>query len=83
MKALEQVQPVDLTASEIAVRLGATWLPTTVVEQFMYELFNTPPYCRRKIRVHYFQATGEWNIEGKAHPNDRYGGDRCGEAGGL
>lgn len=67
VKALEQVQPVDLTASEIAVRLGATWLPTTVVEQFMYELFNTPPYCRRKIRVHYFQATGEWNIEGKSY----------------
>ena len=67
VQALEQVQPVDLTASEIAVRLGATWLPTTVVEQFMYELFNTPPYCRKNIRVHYFQATGEWNIEGKSY----------------
>ena len=65
VQALERVQPVDLTASEIAVRLGATWIPTTVVEQFMYELFNTPPYCRRNIRVHYFQATGEWSIEGK------------------
>ena len=67
VQALERVQPVDLTASEIAVRLGATWLPTTVVEQFMYELFNTPPYCRRNIRVHYFQATGEWSIEGKSY----------------
>ena len=67
VQALERVQPVDLTASEIAVRLGATWLPTTVVEQFMYELFNTPPYCRKNIRVHYFQATGEWNIEGKSY----------------
>ena len=67
VQALERVQPVDLSASEIAVRLGATWLPTTVVEQFMYELFSTPPYCRRNIRVHYFQATGEWSIEGKSY----------------
>ena len=67
VQALERVQPVDLSASEIAVRLGATWLPTTVVEQFMYELFSTPPYCRRNIRVHYYQATGEWSIEGKSY----------------
>ena len=67
VQALEQVQPVDLTASEISVRLGATWLPPEIVEQFMFELFSTPNYCQWKIHVHYFQRTGEWNIEGKSH----------------
>ena len=67
VQALERVQPVDLTASEIAVRLGATWLPPKIVEQFMFELFGTPLYGRRNIRVHYSQYTGEWNIEGKSN----------------
>ena len=67
VRALEAVQPVDLTASEISVRLGATWLPPEIVEQFMFELFNTPRYCQWNIHVHYAQYTGEWNVEGKSY----------------
>ena len=67
VQALEAVQPVDLTASEISVRLGATWLPTDVVEDFMFTLFSTPRYSQWGIHVHYSQYTGEWNIEGKSH----------------
>lgn len=67
VRALEAVQPVDLTASEISVRLGATWLPPEIVEQFMFELFSTPRYCQWNIHVHYSQYTGEWNIEGKSY----------------
>ena len=65
VQALERVQPVDLTASEIAVRLGATWLPTEVIDQFIYELFGTSPRRQRMIRSHYSQHTGAWNIESK------------------
>jgi len=67
VQALERVQPVDLTASEISVRLGATWLPPEIVEQFMFELFSTPNYCQWNIHVRYFQHTGEWNVEGKSY----------------
>lgn len=67
VRALEAVQPVDLTASEISVRLGATWLPPEIVEQFMFELFGTPRYCQWNIHVHFSQYTGEWNVEGKSY----------------
>ena len=67
VRALEAVQPVDLTASEISVRLGATWLPPETIEQFMFELFSTPRYCQWNIHVHYAQYTGEWNVEGKSY----------------
>ena len=67
VRALESVQPVDLTASEISVRLGATWLPPEIVEEFMFELFSTPRYCQWNIHVHYAQYTGEWNVEGKSY----------------
>ena len=66
VQALEAVQPVDLTASEISVRLGATWLPPEVVEEFMFHLLGTPRYMQWNIHVHYSQYTGEWNIEGKS-----------------
>ena len=66
VQALESVQPTDLTAAEISVRLGATWLPVDVVNQFMYELMGTPWYMRDKICVHYSKYTGEWRIEGKS-----------------
>ena len=66
VKALESVQPTDLTAAEISVRLGATWLPVDVVNQFMYELMGTPWYMRDKICVYYSKYTGEWRIEGKS-----------------
>lgn len=67
VRALEAVQPVDLTASEISVRLGATWLPPEIAEQFMFELFGTPRYCQWNIHVHFSQYTGEWNVEGKSY----------------
>lgn len=67
VEALEAVQPVDLTASEINVRLGATWLPTEVIEQFVFETFSTPRYCQWNIHVHYSKHTGEWNVEGKSY----------------
>lgn len=67
VEALEAVQPKDLSASEISVRLGATWLPPEIVEQFMFELFDTPNYCKWNIHVRFSQYTGEWNIEGKSY----------------
>ena len=67
LEALQQVQPVDLSASEISVRLGATWLPKDVVEEFMYHLFGTPSYQRWNIKVYYSEFTGEWSISGKSY----------------
>ena len=67
VEVLERVQPKDLTASEIAVRLGATWLPTEIVEQFMFEFLGTPRYAQWNIKVHFSAYTGEWNIEGKSY----------------
>ncbi len=65
--ALQKVQPKDLTASEIAVRLGATWLPPEIVQQFMFEFLDTPRYAQWNIKVHFSQYSGEWNIEGKSY----------------
>lgn len=65
VQALEKVQPKDLTASEISVRLGATWLPVDIVEKFMYEFFDTPYYIQYKMKIHFSEYTGEWNIENK------------------
>ena len=67
VQALEKVQPKDLTASEIAVRLGATWIPPEIVQQFMFEFLDTPRYAQWNIKVHFSQFTGEWNIEGKSY----------------
>ena len=67
VQALEKVQPKDLTASEIAVRLGATWLPPEIVQQFMFEFLDTPRYAQWNIKVHFSQYSGEWNIEGKSY----------------
>ena len=64
--ALEKVQPKDLTASEIDVRLGATWLPPEVVERFTYELLQPSYYARSRIKVHFSPFTAAWNIEGKS-----------------
>ena len=65
VEALERVQPTDLTAAEISVRLGATWLPPEIVQQFMFHLFSTPRYCQWNMHVRFSQHTGEWYIEGK------------------
>lgn len=69
VEALERVQPKDLTASEISVRLGTTWIPEWDIEEFMYFLLDTPNYARWNIKVHFSKYTGEWNVEGKS--NDR------------
>ena len=66
VEALEKVQPVDLTASEISVRLGAAWLNPEYIRQFIFETLNTPRRVRWDIKVHYSQITGEWRIEGKS-----------------
>ncbi|MCC8073394.1 MAG: DEAD/DEAH box helicase family protein [Clostridiales bacterium] len=67
VQALEKVQPKDLTASEISVRLGATWLPPDDVQDFMFNLLDTPRYARWNIKVHFSPFTSEWNIEGKSY----------------
>ena len=64
-EALARVQPTDLTASEISVRLGATWLDTEYVRQFTFETLGTPRSTQRRIKVHYSNITGEWRMEGK------------------
>ena len=65
-EALEQVQPTDLTASEISVRLGATCLDTDYVRQFIFETLGTPRSAQWSMKVHYSGITGEWRIEGKS-----------------
>ncbi len=65
VSALEKAQPKDLDASEIDVRLGATWLDKSYIQQFMMETFETPYYLRRSIQVHFAPHTAEWNISGK------------------
>lgn len=67
VEALTAVMPEDLSASEISVRLGATWLPPEDIENFMFELFGTARYMAWNIHVHYSEYTGEWNIEGKSY----------------
>lgn len=66
VKALEQVKIKDLSASEISVRLGATWIPPSDIEEFMFELLETSKYKRDYIKVHYSDYTSEWNISGKS-----------------
>ena len=64
--ALTAAQPKDLDASEIEVRLGATWIDKAYIQQFMYETFDTPYYLQRSIQVHYSPFTAEWQISGKS-----------------
>ena len=67
VEALQKVQPKDLTASEISVRLGATWLPPDDVQEFIFHLLETPRYAQWNIKVHFSPFTSEWNIEGKSY----------------
>ncbi|MCQ5054493.1 N-6 DNA methylase [Agathobaculum butyriciproducens] len=67
VEALQKVQPKDLTASEISVRLGATWLPLDDVQEFIFHLLETPRYAQWNIKVHFSPFTSEWNIEGKSY----------------
>ena len=66
VEALEKAQPKDLDASEIDVRLGATWIDKGYIQQFMEETFDPPYYLRRDIRVNFSEYTAEWNITGKS-----------------
>ena len=67
VEALQKVQPKDLTASEISVRLGATWLPPDDVQEFIFHLLETPRYAQWNVKVHFSPFTSEWNIEGKSY----------------
>ena len=64
--ALIAAQPKDLEASEIEVRLGATWLDKKYIEQFMYETFDTPRYLRGQIEISYVPYTAEWQVSRKS-----------------
>ena len=66
VEALTAAQPKDLDASEIEVRLGATWIDKKYIQQFMYETFNTPYYLQRAIQVNYAAYTAEWQVTGKS-----------------
>ena len=82
VEMLEKVQPQDLTASEISVRLGATWLPPEDVERFVFETLQTPRYAQWNIKVKYTELTGEWTIANKTYDrtnvvaNNTYGTTR-------
>ena len=82
VEALESALPKDLTAAEISVRLGSTWVPSDVIEQFVYELLKTPIYERKWIKVHYSHYASEWNIANKSydrgniHAQSTYGTSR-------
>ncbi|MCB6198956.1 SNF2-related protein [Acetatifactor sp. DFI.5.50] len=65
VEALTAAQPKDLDASEIEVRLGATWIDKAYIQQFMYETFDTPFYMQRNIEVNYTPFTAQWQITGK------------------
>ena len=69
VQALEKAQPKDLDASEIDVRLGATWIDSAYIQQFMQETFETPYYLRRTIEVKFSELTAEWRINGKSSPS--------------
>lgn len=67
--ALKKAQPKDLDASEIDIRLGATWITPDYINQFMWETFGTPFYLKRNIQVKFSELTAEWRIEGKSSPS--------------
>ena len=69
VEALRSSQPKDLDASEIEVRLGATWIDQKYIQQFMEETFEPPYYLRRSIQVHFSPFTAEWSISGKSQPS--------------
>ena len=71
VEALTDAQPKDLDASEIEVRLGATWIDKEYIQQFMYETFNTPYYLQRAIQVNYASYTAEWQVTGKSAVSEK------------
>ena len=83
VKYLKEVQPKDLSASEISVRLGSTWIPEKDIKVFIEYLLNPSYYASQNIKVHYMESTSEWNIEGKNYDkynvkaNNTYGTSRA------
>ena len=84
VEALEKAQPKDLDASEIEVRLGATWIDKEYIQQFMYETFDTPYYLQHSVQVNYSPFTAEWQITHKSYisyndiaAHTTYGTDRA------
>ena len=81
VRELEKVIPEDIKASDIEVRLGATWIPEKYIEQFIYELLDVSDYYKKRIKVHYSEYTTEWNVTGKSEnksnvlANNTYGLD--------
>ena len=71
VEALTAAQPKDLDASEIEVRLGATWIDKEYIQQFMYETFDTPYYLQRAIQVNYASYTAEWQVTGKSSVSEK------------
>lgn len=69
VEKLKEVIPKDLTASEIGIKLGSTWIPPEIIRKFIFELLDTPSYNRWDIHVKYSNITAEWYIDGKS--NDR------------
>jgi N12 class adenine-specific DNA methylase len=70
INALEKILPKDLEATDIDVRLGATWIPEKDVERFIFEVLDTPGYAKWDIKVHYSSFSANWNIEGKSIDRD-------------
>ena len=70
VKYLKEVQPKDLSASEISVRLGSTWIPTEDIKAFIDYLLTPNYYASQNIKVHYMESTSEWYLDGKSY--DRY-----------
>lgn len=70
VEKLKEVVPKDLTASEIGVKLGSTWIPPEIIREFIFELLDTPRYNRWDIKVKYSNITSEWYIENKSSDRD-------------
>lgn len=82
IEALKQVMPKDLTANEIGIKLGATWIPTDVIDSFMYELLETPNHAQWNMKVKFSQYNSQWYITSKNYDysnvkaNKTYGTNR-------
>lgn len=82
VEALKKIQPKDLTATEIGIKLGSTWIPAEVIEQFMYELLETPEHLKRQMNVRFYKLNSQWYITSKNYDytnvkaNKTYGTNR-------
>ena len=82
VESLKKVMPADIPANEIGIKLGATWIPENIIEQFMFELLDTPIYATWDIKVKYSKYNSEWYVENKnrdrsnVKANRTYGTDR-------